>query len=72
MEIQLGQARKRLASQEVLYKGANETMVYGKKHGMSALVLDAEARMARVGAALRRTRQLVEELEKASGALPLK
>lgn len=66
------QARKRLVDQEALLRQSNETLEYAKKANLPALVKESMSRCTRNSKAVAATRELVKDLEKASGALPLK
>lgn len=72
MESELGLARKRLVSQQALLAQAELTLEYAERTALPALVKATKARIERYRRTMQDTMDLVKDLEKASGSLPLK
>lgn len=72
LEEQLQAARRQLQERSELARRCREDLAYAEKHKLPTLKRVTEQRLKRYDANLLLSQNLVAELEKASGALPLK
>lgn len=72
LEQELAKARKRLSALEVSVEQCQKTIDYAVKNKLKSLEKDALIRISRYRMNVVNAQGLVEDLEKASGALPLK
>jgi len=72
LENELVLARRRLIDQSIAVKEAESVMDYAARTSLPTVERIARAKLKRVLKAFKETEVLVGELEKASGALPLK
>lgn len=72
MVKELDKARERLFLAQAMLENSSAKLAYAEKLSMKATAVTFRARVARYQLVVDRAKKVVEELEKATGALPLK
>lgn len=71
-EVDLQRARKRLEVSEMIRKDLQVKLSYSDKNGLKAMHTASRLHLIRVEKNIAHLNRLISDLEKASGALPLK